>query len=82
MDNAIGSCYCTYENYIGINLILEKIDLYKEAIVEVISSISPLPSKPSVRNKKFCINVPYENKILQKALLDLDAIAIQKTYLL
>ena len=82
MNKEIGTCYSTYENYLGINLITDKIDLYKETIIKLSSSISPLAPKPSVRNKRFCINVPTGNKILQKALLDLNALPIQSTYLL
>ena len=79
---AIGSIYCTYENVLGINLIIHEINLYKELIIKITSFISPLPPKPSIRNKKFTINVPPENNILQQALSDLSAIPIQLTYLL
>jgi len=81
-NRVIGTCYCTYENLLGINLNVHKVDLYKEIIIELTSCLSPLAPKPSVRNKNFSINIPPNNKILQKALLDLDAIPIQVTYLL
>ena len=57
LNKEIGTCYCTYENYLGLNLIIDKVDFYKETIVKLTSSISPLEPKPSVRNKKFCINI-------------------------
>ena len=82
MKKEIGTCYCTYENYLGINLITDQIDLYKEIIIKLTSSLSPLAPIPSVRNRKFCINVPSANKTLQEALLDLNAHPIQSTYLL
>ena len=81
LNEAIGTCYFTYENFLGLNLNIHKVDLYKEIILKLRSCISPLEPKPSIRNKKFCINVPPKNKILQEALLDLDAIPIQVTYL-
>ncbi len=81
-NKEVGTCYCTYENSIGINLIFDEIDLYKEIILKISNSISALASIPSVRNKNFVINVPTENKVLQNALKDLDAVPIQITFLL
>ena len=82
LNKEIGSCYCTYQNYIGINLITEEIELYKDTIIELISTISPLPPKASIRNKDFCFNVPTYNKKLKEALLVLSAVPIQTSFLL
>ena len=78
----IGSTYITFENFLGINLIVHKKGLYKEIINKIKSKVKPLKPKPSVRNKKFSINVPFENLILQEALFELKASFVQKTYLL
>ena len=81
-DHPIGSCYCTFENVIGLNLISEDEDIYKQVIIKFISKVSPLKPKPSLINKSFTVNVPNQNKILQNALLGLGSQPIQITFLL
>ena len=78
----IGSCYCTYENSLGINLNIDNILFYKDTILQLTNLILPLEPKPSIRRKEFSINVPENNDILRMALNDLGAMPIQVTYLL
>ena len=78
----IGSIYSTYENYLGINLVIHQKELYKEIIIKFISKIKPLKPKSSIRNKNFSINVPFGNFILEEALIELKASFVQKTYIL
>ena len=78
----IGSIYTTFENFLGINLIMHNKTLYKEIIIKIKSRIKPLKPKSSVRNKNFSINVPPKNFILQEALVELKASFVQKTYIL
>ena len=78
----IGSIYSTFENYLGINLVIHKKELYKEIINKIISKIKPLKPKSSIRNKSFSINVPSGNFILEEALIELQASNVQKTYIL
>ena len=79
-NDLVGAAYCTYQNLIGINLIKDKSEIYKNSLIKIISDVSPLPPKPSVRSGNFCINVSPQNKKLQMALKELNAIEIQKTY--
>ena len=78
--NIIGAAYFTFDNFIGINLIIEDLEIYKKTITKLITLIKPLPPKPSERSNKFCINVSPQNKLLQNALLELNAIEIQSTF--
>ena len=76
----IGAAYFTYDNFLGINLIIEDLEIYKKTISKLIKLVVPLPPKPSERSNKFCINVSPQNELLQKALFELNAIQIQSTF--
>tara|TARA_B100000242_G_C43052894_1_gene492033 strand:- start:802 stop:1224 length:423 start_codon:yes stop_codon:yes gene_type:complete len=79
-EDILGAIYCTYQNSIGINLIIDDKKNYMNTIKKFISLISPLPPKPSIRSKYFSVNVSPQNKILQNALMELKAKQIQATF--
>ncbi len=77
----IGSYYCTYQNTIGINLKYENSILYNHIISEITSTIKPLKEIPSLRNEKFTINVPINNEVLKKVLIEKGLHEIQTTFI-
>ena len=80
-DQLIGNYYINYENFIGINLLVNNIYYYQIIIKEILSIESPLPEIKSKRNKYFLINSSPQNKFLNDALKLLNFRHIQSTYL-
>lgn len=79
----IGSLYITKENTIGINVTERYVPLVVKPIVEfVVNSYKPLAAIPSVRNRRFAINVPSANRLLAESLEDIGAELAQMTYYL
>lgn len=78
----IGTLYLTFENSIGVNLISNNTNDYKESILIILKKYKPINPKKSVSNKFFHVNINPSNKILEKALIELGSKFIQKTYLL
>tara|TARA_Y100001968_G_C19410192_1_gene745849 strand:+ start:708 stop:1130 length:423 start_codon:yes stop_codon:yes gene_type:complete len=81
-NKAIGSCYLTYQNTLGINLVIDNVEFYKLSIEKITALLSPLEPIPSLRNKKFTVNISPNNISLEKALIELGSKKIQITYLL
>ena len=80
-DNSIiGSFYITFENYIGINIVIDNKNLYLKTITLLLSEFKPLPEIKSIRNKFFLFNSSPENKEYIKALEELNMNHIQNTY--
>ena len=79
-NDLVGAAYYIYQNLIGINLIKDKSEIYNNSLIKIISEVFPLPPKPSVRSGNLGVNISPENKELQMALKELNAIEIQKTY--
>lgn len=80
-DQLIGNYYINYENFIGINLLVNNIYYYQIIIKEILSIEIPLPEIKSKRNKYFLINSSPQNKFLNDALKLLNFRHIQSTYL-
>ena len=80
-DQLIGNYYINYENFIGINLLVNNIYYYQIIIKEILSIESPLPEIKTIRNKYFLINSSPQNKFLNDALKLLNFRHIQSTYL-
>jgi len=80
-DQLIGNYYINYENFIGINLLVNNIYYYQIIIKEILSIENPLPEIKSIRNKYFLINSSPQNKFLNDALKLLNFRQIQSTYL-
>ena len=80
-DQLIGNYYINYENFIGINLLVNNIYYYQIIIKEILSIENPLPEIKSIRNKYFLINSSPQNKFLNDALKLLNFRHIQSTYL-
>ncbi len=78
----IGTLYLTFENSIGLNLISDNINDYKEAIIFILSKYKPTNQKKSVYSSSFHVNINPSNTLLEKALIELDSSFVQKTYLL
>lgn len=78
----IGNIYLGFNNSIGINLLKEDYDIYKDCLLNLLKVYKPLPPKKSIRSKSFFINFNPSNITLEKALIDTGMIYIQKTYLL
>ena len=76
----IGSCYLTYENIIGLNLLSNNYLEYIEIINKIIKGHKPLPPISSLRSKYFLINANPNNFNLIKALRYLKMDHIQNTY--
>ena len=77
----IGTIYVTFENVIGINIIISSRELYIEAMNSLINSHKPLEEIKSIRNKCFVINVNPNNKTLIDAIKLLELTHIQNTYI-
>ncbi len=77
----VGTIYLTFENVIGINIIISSRELYIEAIKALINSHEPLEEIKSLRNKCFVINVNPNNKTLIEAIQILGLTHIQNTYI-
>ena len=81
-NKKIGSIYLTFKNTIGINLFSNEIKDYIEAISIIIKSYRPLEGEKSLSSEYFHVNINPSNLILEKALIEMGMIFIQKTYIL
>jgi len=80
-ENLTGSYYLTFNNFIGINLLLCDTEDYKSLIEQILKIEKPLPEIKSIRNRNFLINTSPDNKNLIDALKFLEFQQIQNTYL-
>ncbi len=80
-DQLIGNYYINYENFIGINLLINNTNHYRTIIEEILLTENPLPEIKSIRNNDFLINVSPNNKFLNEALRLLNCKHIQSTYI-
>ena len=69
-SNIIGSIYVLYDNGIGLNLEEKNYGLVTKIIKKLTSRIKPLKSKPSLRNNKFHLNIPFSNQKLKSILIE------------
>lgn len=79
-DKLIGSVYLTYGNAIGINLLLDDVELYKEIINRVTEENEPLESVASVNPAFFHINSAPTNKSLIQAIEQIQGRLTQYSY--
>ena len=79
-QTTLGSCYITYDNVIGINLLSNACEDYINLIEMVLKKNKPLPLIESFRSKYFLINVNPNNSNLIKAVKSLGMDHIQNTY--
>ena len=79
-DKLIGSVYLTDGNAIGINLLLDDVELYKEIIIKVTEENEPLESVASVNPAFFHINSAPTNKALIQAIEEVQGRLTQYSY--
>lgn len=77
---AIGSFYITENNFIGLNISHQGIDLVKSILDYVEATYMPRAAVKSVRAGHFSINVAASNIELQRTLEALNKIALEHTY--
>ena len=76
----IGTVYVQYDNSIGINLAPEFSNKIIQTIEVITLTLKPLKPIPSVRSSHFIINVPSDDQQFSRALEEMGAPLIQKTY--
>lgn len=82
-NDYVGSFYVSQENTIGINVSERYVRLVVALIIKFVeTNYQPLAAIPSVRSRKFAINVPSSNKVLAESLEDIGANSAQVTYYL
>ena len=82
-QEVLGNVYVQFDNSVGLNCdssITEH--QITEILKTIVSTITPLASKPSVRFGGFFLNVSSENLDLQKKLSRLGLVETQRTYVL
>ena len=79
-NKIIGSCYITFENVVGINLIKSSKYEYQAIIKQILQTCKPLKENKSIRSKYFLINVNPQNRKLIQALKFIGLEHIQNTY--
>jgi hypothetical protein len=79
----LGSVYVQFDNSIGLNCSDETTEFQiNEVLREILSKLTPLDAKPSVRYGGYFLNVSSSNVILQNKLSNLGFAETQRTYIL
>ena len=82
-SGSIGNVYVQSDNSIGLNCKDDiNINQIKAVLLMITNKLAPLHASASVRYGGYFLNVSTENTILQKKLLELGLIEVQRTYVI
>ncbi|MFL2527980.1 MAG: hypothetical protein ACJ0Q3_10900 [Candidatus Azotimanducaceae bacterium] len=81
LDKPVGTFYLTNDNAIGINLICDRANIYKNVISYIFDNWSPLGAVKSIRPSFFFIRVPIANNCLADVVVELKGALLEKSFI-